>query len=331
MGWGVFAVLAVALFGLFHATATVLGSDRGQYGVVVALVVVSALLACERMLSGRPLSDCAARLGLGAPRPRGFVLAAGIAVLLLVFVPLSLGIVGARAALLDGWKGSLIGLFAQAGIAEEALFRGFLFRRLRPGRSFRRAVVLSSGPYLVAHLPLFGSLPWPYAAAALGLAAATSVSLARLFESGGWTIWPPAVLHFVVQGTVKVLALDELPPSFPVLWMMASAVLPLLVLLDDGTPGPVLSFESRPAGIGAMRVLHPATPTSAATIRSGPVVLVEMEAVEHAVQQRREQQSDRDQEDHAREDRVGAREELRAIVRQRVDRAHAGQDHRGVE
>jgi len=233
----VFAVLAVALFGLFHGTATILGSDRGQYGVVVALVVVSALLACERMISGRPLSDCAARLGLGAPRPRGLVLAAGLAALLLAFVPISLGVVGARAALLDGWKSSLIGLFAQAGIAEEALFRGFLFRRLRPGRSFRRAVVLSSGPYLVAHLPLFGSLPWPHAAAALGLAAATSVSLARLFESGGWTIWPPAVLHFVVQGTVKVLALDELPPSFPVLWMMASAVLPLLVLLENGTRG----------------------------------------------------------------------------------------------
>lgn len=247
-GWALLALLAAGLFGLFHGTATVLGSDRGQHGVFIALVVVSALVACERRLSGRPLSDCAARLGLGAPRPRGLVLAVGLAVLLLVFVPLSLGIAGVHAALLDGWAGSLVGLFAQAGVAEEAIFRGFFFRRLRPGRSFRRAAVLSSVPFVLAHLPLFAVLPWHLAAASLGLGVATSFTLARLFESGGWTIWPPAVLHFVVQATVKIVALDELPPDFPVVWMTASALVPLLIFLDGGRevgPGSPLSAEPR--------------------------------------------------------------------------------------
>lgn len=229
--WTVFAVLAAALFGLFHGTATALGSDRGQHGVLVAVVVVSALLAAERWLSGRPVSECAARLGLGMPRVHGFVVATVLAGLLVALVPLLLGFVGVRPALLPGWRGSLIGLFAQAGVAEEAFFRGFLFRRLRPGRSFRRASLLASGPYVLVHLPLFAYLPWQLAAASLGLAAATSFSLPRLFEAGGWTIWPPAVLHFAIQATVKLLALDDLPPSFPVVWMMASALVSLLIFL----------------------------------------------------------------------------------------------------
>lgn len=240
--WVVFAVLAAGLFGLFHGTAAALGSDRGQHGVLVALVVLAALVVAERWLSGEPFRDCAAKLGLGMPRARGLLVAAALAVLLLAFVPLYLRMVGARLALLDGWKGSVVGLFAQAGIAEEALFRGFFFRRLRPARSFPRAVVLSSGPFVLAHLPLFAILPWQLAAASLGLAAATSFSLARFFELGGRTVWPPAVVHFVVQGTVKVLALGALPPHFPILWMIASAIVPLLVF---GVPSEEVRYRRK--------------------------------------------------------------------------------------
>ena len=50
---------------------------------------------------------------------------------------------------------SLPGLFAQAGIAEELLFRGYLFGHLREGRSFWRAALLSMPPFLAVHLLLF--------------------------------------------------------------------------------------------------------------------------------------------------------------------------------
>jgi hypothetical protein len=68
--------------------------------------------------------------------------------------------------------------------------------------------------------------------AAIGLAVVSSFPLARLFELGGNTIWAPAVLHFVIQGAVKVLGVEGHSASlFPFIWMGACAVLPYLVFL----------------------------------------------------------------------------------------------------
>ena len=106
------------------------------------------------------------------------------------------------------------GLFAQAGIAEEVLFRGYLFGHLRRGRSFWRAALLSMLPFVAVHLLLFATMPWPIAAAALLLAVIVAFPLARLYELGGATIWAPALLHFVIQGTVKIVVFPEaLEPS----------------------------------------------------------------------------------------------------------------------
>ena len=90
------------------------------------------------------------------------------------------------------------------GVAEEALFRGYLFSRLRRNRSFWRASALASVSFVLVHLYLFVSLPWPVALASVLLATIISFPLAHLFELGGNTIWPSALLHFTVQGAVRV-------------------------------------------------------------------------------------------------------------------------------
>ncbi len=132
----------------------------------------------------------------------------GVCVLLLASVPVFARTTGSSVTILPDAIGLLPGLFAQAGIAEEVLFRGYLFGRLRRGRSFWRAAFLSTLPFVGVHLLLFGTMPWPVALAALMVSVATSFPLARLFELGGFTIWAPAILHFVIQATVKVLAVD---------------------------------------------------------------------------------------------------------------------------
>ena len=59
-----------------------------------------------------------------------------------------------------------------------------------------------------------------------------SFPFAHLYELGGSTIWAPALLHFVVQATVKIVAIDgEAATSFPLVWMAAAAVVPMLALL----------------------------------------------------------------------------------------------------
>ena len=94
-----------------------------------------------------------------------------------------------------------------------------------------RAASLATLPFAAVHLLMFLTMPWPVAAAALLLSLVLSFPLAALFELGGATIWPPAVVHFVVQGTVKVLSVSgESAAVFPLVWMAASALLPLPVL-----------------------------------------------------------------------------------------------------
>ena len=56
-----------------------------------------------------------------------------------------------------------------------------------------------------------------------------SFPLAYLFELGGETIWALALLHFVIQATVKVVVFSQGAESFALVWMAASALIPLLV------------------------------------------------------------------------------------------------------
>ena len=165
------------------------------------------------------------------------LVAAGAGLILVSIVPAFAYVTGGAVALVPGWASLIPGLFAQAGIAEETLFRGYLFGHLRPGRSFWRAASVSMLPFVAVHLFLFFTMPWPIATASLLLAVVISFPLAHLFELGGATIWPPALLHFVVQGTVKIVVMSgDSASTFPLVWIAASAVLPMLVLLIARPP-----------------------------------------------------------------------------------------------
>ncbi len=86
-------------------------------------------------------------------------------------------------------------------------------------------------PFVGVHLLLFLTMPWPLALAAVLLSVVLSFPLACLFELGGATVWAPALLHFVIQGTVKIVVVSNGGSSFPLVWMVASALLPLLILV----------------------------------------------------------------------------------------------------
>jgi hypothetical protein len=88
--------------------------------------------------------------------------------------------------------------------------------------------MLATVPFVAVHLVLFATMPWPVALAAVLLSTIISFPLARLFELGGNTIWAPAILHFVVQATIKIV---ETPgdTGLPIAWMAASMIIPWLV------------------------------------------------------------------------------------------------------
>ena len=196
--------------------------------MVAALVVAATAAANWFVMRGRGVSTVR-QLGLGTPRARGIAVAGGVSLLMFAFAWAFLRAMGLTATFYPGWLALVPGLFAQGGIAEEVLFRGYLFGHIRAGRTFWRAACLSMLPFVAAHLVLFATMPWPIALASVLLSIIISFPLAHLYELGGHTIWAPALLHFVIQGTVKVLVVSPGPETFAVAWMAASALIPLLV------------------------------------------------------------------------------------------------------
>lgn len=227
--WSWFVLGLAALFVLFDVTATWLGSDRGQAGLIVCAIVVGATVLVMRALPGVPPAERLHRLGLGRPRASGLLAALTVVTLLVLVVPAYLAASGAAWMMHPGWSRLVPGLFAQGGIAEEVLFRAYLYGQLRPGRSYWRAALLASGPFVLVHLTLLFRMPAAIAIASILLSALIALPLARLFDLGGRTIWAPAILHAVVQGVVKVIDVEEPSPMFPLVWMAASATIPFLV------------------------------------------------------------------------------------------------------
>lgn len=230
--WGRLLLGLFVTYGLFVMVADRLGSTRGESGVVVSVAVLASLTLAERLLFATDKTAATRVLGLGPPHAAGLVAASGLCVLLLLVLA---GVAVAwriPMRLTADWLWLLPGLLAQAGVAEEALFRAYLFGHLRASRSFWRAAALAMLPFALVHGGLFFTMTWPVAAAALLLSIAIAVPLAHLFELGGHTVWAPALLHTVIQGTLKVIVIpEESMTRVALAWMLASALVPFLALL----------------------------------------------------------------------------------------------------
>ena len=220
----------IVIYALFQWSAGALGSNRGEAGAIVAAIIVAATIIIERTFFGTGNRDLVAALGFGTPTVAGLAASFAVTALLVAMLLLFPLITGTRLTLQQDWMRPLPGLFLQAGIAEEVLFRGWLFGHLRQGRSFQRAALVSMIPFAAVHLYLFLTLSWPIATAAFLLSIVIAVPMAWLYEVGGRTIWAPAVVHAVIQGVPKIIDVrDGSPVIFAIAWMCFSAVAPILV------------------------------------------------------------------------------------------------------
>lgn len=230
---------AALVYALFQWVAIATDSQYGEGGLLVGLVALLGTILAAVLLPAsrdRGAAERVRALGLGRPRARGIAVAVALSVAMLGAYPLASALTGAPLTLREGWALSLPGLFAQGGIAEEVLFRGYLYGQLRHGRSFGRAVLLAAPPFVVAHLALFATLAPPIAGAALLLSVVISVPLARLFDLGGATIWAPAIAHFVVQSAPRLLTAEGLELELGLAWMGLAMLAPWLVFLVPVVP-----------------------------------------------------------------------------------------------
>ena len=155
-----------------------------------ALIVTAAMFAVAFVIEGvafkRTPTEALAALGLGRPRSGALIAAAVIVAAMLAFFPVYSIATGTPLSLKSDWLWVLVGAIALNGLAEETLFRGFVFGHLRQaGHSFRRAAVISMLIFGAVHLFLFTSNPFLVAFLATALAIAAAFPFAFLYERAG--------------------------------------------------------------------------------------------------------------------------------------------------
>lgn len=174
-------------------------------------------------------------LGFGRARWRGVAPAALVAAAVPAYLPIySAGVAPLKLA--NGWPLLAVGgLFAYHGLAEELAWRGYVFRRLREGRSFWRAVLWTMPLLAATHVPIVVTAGPLIGVVAMIVAAVTCVPFAHLYERGGRTIWAPALVHAAIDGFKLVTpANGTFPVSFSLGLALVSVVVPFLAFADRG-------------------------------------------------------------------------------------------------
>lgn len=213
-----------ALYLVLDRFAAGLGSFRGEWGVIVCVAVVVLAIFVEMVTSWTGPQRAALLLGLGRSSRGALAMAVGLSLLLVAFFPIYAMATDVTLTVRPDWWLLVAGLFAQAGIAEETVFRGYLFRHFREGRSFWRAAVLSAIPFVLVHLALFVTMEFAIALTSLLVALSLSFPLAWLYERGSNSIWPPAILHFIIQGAIKLVAAPDADFITLAIWWMGLTI-----------------------------------------------------------------------------------------------------------
>jgi len=203
--------------------------SSGRYGIAILAAVLLAALVVNGLLDRtRPTVR---HLGLGRPDHRAVLVALGLALLIQGVYPLVGLMTGATLTLKSGWPWLLLGIFAFHGLAEELVWRGYAFRRLRRDRSFGAAVIATMPLLAATHLPVVLTSGLTVGVAAMLVAAITTLPLAHLFELGRNTIWAPAVLHTAIDSFKLVTVPDDARQVFSLTLAMVSLTVPLLALV----------------------------------------------------------------------------------------------------
>ncbi|MEJ2861674.1 CPBP family intramembrane glutamic endopeptidase [Actinomycetospora flava] len=226
--WLRFLAGFVVLWAVLQGVAALGPGARG--GVVVLAVVLVVGLVVERVLSGTGPRRALRALGFGRPAPRAVLLAAAVSGLVVLVFPLAAALGLGPITLRADWPWLLVGAFALHGLAEELVWRGYTFRRLRAGRSFPHAAAWTMPLVAATHLPILVTSGLAVGLGAMAVAAVTSVPFAYLFETGRGTLWAPALVHTAIDS----FKLVELPvtslAAFSLLLVGVSLLVPLLAL-----------------------------------------------------------------------------------------------------
>jgi len=217
------------LYGVLAVTSEMDASGRWGLSIMAAVVLIAVVVS--RVLYGASPPEAVRQLGMGRPGGRALALAAAISILVLLLHP-GFGVIGgSRMQLHPDWLWLVLGLFAFHGDAEELVWRGFAFRRLREGRTFWAAVCWTMPLIAATHLPIFFSLGPLIGLGAMLVAAVTSLPFSYLYEIGRNTVWAPALVHTAIDSFKLFVVPAVVVPGFSAQLIAVSLVVPLLVFV----------------------------------------------------------------------------------------------------
>jgi membrane protease YdiL (CAAX protease family) len=214
-------------------------------GSLVPLTASALVLLCsERLVTGLPVADIGVRLGLGAPALRGVAAALAVGAAVVATFVGGAAALGIHLDLRSNWPDVLVGALLFHGIAEELVWRGYVYGELRRTASFRQAIAWSTPLIALTHVPIVVSNGVGVGSLAVLTAIVTCLPFAYLYDRGRRTVWPPAIVHGAV-GTWQLFE-RTFPVQFSVLIMCGSIITPLAAFLfgDRFFHGPVAAHQS---------------------------------------------------------------------------------------
>ncbi|HRE12270.1 MAG TPA: type II CAAX endopeptidase family protein [Ignavibacteria bacterium] len=222
----------ILLYGTFELTAKLTGDTVNPLNaLLISVCVFIAAVIVEVVFFKSRFSELVKILGLGKPGSKALIASLVITLLLFLCYPLITLITGFNFNIPENWIWLAIGVFVLHGIAEEVLYRGFLFRRLRESRSFWKAAWLAVIFFTVAHIPIIINQGLLVGGMAVLLAVISSFPFSYLYEKGNNSIWAPAIVHAAIDTIIPILAagpMDERATMAVTLWMAASMAIPYL-------------------------------------------------------------------------------------------------------
>jgi membrane protease YdiL (CAAX protease family) len=210
--------------------------------VLLPLLAIAVTVVAEMGLFKETLPQALRILGIGRPDGGALRLALLLLLPVIAFFPIFSLLSGMPLALNANWPWIVLAVILYNGINEELMFRGLIFRRLREGRTFRRAAALSAIYFAAAHIPLLLILGPVLGVIAIVLSVPAAIPTAYLFERGRNTIWGGALLHAVMDAIPSIVVISATVSS-------AALSLYLLVSLAVSVVFAVLVYRGKVRGI----------------------------------------------------------------------------------
>lgn len=215
---------------VFDRATHLMTSALQETGLIVLLLVALTAFLVETLgFRYIKTSHVFRALGFKWPTEPGLRAALLIGLTMLLFFPALSLATGERFGLQENWPWIALGVFAQAGLAQEVVFRGYLFRHLRRHFAFRRAALFVMVPFALGRAFMFGTADTATILAGIVVAAATALPLAHLYERSDNSIWPPALVSAVSASALHVVIIPaHLSLVAVVGWAILSAAVPYL-------------------------------------------------------------------------------------------------------